>query len=313
MALINPRIAKRERQKLRLSLDELARKSGVNKATLHRIETGRMKRNAEHVVSRLAKVFKLEAEELTIASTDDDDGDAESVFSYRSQLNVRRSHEARNALSLAAWRYGVKALDILELAPLMFHLVAAETLKERAAQLAKLREARDQIAGLSVGFPHLHERMVNDWNGEEIDQREERSIAARDLRGDKVDDGEDFVDTRPYDYDDGAQNPFVTQVRHRLAAVQAGDAEPELFEYWADGIAPRYEICREEARDYLGGDSDAAEEIVMGRVGLHEIPRELRVSAATPQRAQWVRERAAELGARNAEWLDKLGLGDLGL
>lgn len=313
MALINPNVAKRERQKLKLSLDELARKSGINKATLHRIENGRMKRNADHVVVRLAKIFKLDADALTAANVEDDDTAAESIFSYRSQLNVRVSHETRNALNLVAWRYSVKPLDIVELAPLMFHLVAAETLNERAGRLAALREARERIADLSAGFRHLHERMVNDWNGEEIEHREERSIAAHDIRGEKIDDPDGFTDTRPLDYDDGSHNPFVTQVRERLAAVRPSGAEPELFDYWSDRFGPRFEICREEAAGYLGGDDEAAEEIIMGQVGLHEIPKEFREADKVGQRAAWVRERAAELRARNAEWLETLGIGELKL
>lgn len=313
MALINPIVAKRERQRLKLSLDELARKAGVNKATLHRIEGGRMKRNAEHVVTRLAKVFRIDEEALTAVRGGEDEADAETVFSYRSQLNVRISHEARNALSLVAWRYGVKALDVIELAPLVFHLVAAETLRERAGRLALLRERRDQVSALSRDFPHLSERMTNDWSGEEIEQREERSIAARDLRGDKIDEGEDYVEPRPLEYDDGVSNPFVSQVRQRLAKVQADGTVPELFDYWSDGMTPRYEICREEALAFLGGDREAAEDVIQGRVGLHEIPKDLRGEAAAPQRAEFVRQRAAELGARNVEWLETLGLEDLGL
>ncbi len=309
MALINPSIARRERHKLGLSLDELAKRSRINKSTLHRIENGRMKRTTEHVVTKLARVFKLEPDALTATVAEENQSEMESIFSYRSQLNVRVPHEVRNALSLVAWRYGVKVLDIVELAPLLFHLVAAETLQERSAKLASLREARARIASLSGGFPHLSERMLNDWNGEEIELLEERSIVARDLRGDKVDAGDDFTDPRPMDYDDGAQNPFVTQVRQRLAAVQPPGAEPELFDYWTEALTPRYEICREEALRYVGGDTEASNEIIIGRVGLHEIPKELRDAEQLQARAAWVRERANELGARNAEWLDTIGLG----
>lgn len=320
MALINSIVAKRERQKLKLSLDDLARRAGVDRTTLHRIETGRMTRNAEHVVTRLAKVFRLEPDQLTAievaaddSAGDDVEGGPESLFSYRSQLNVRVPHEIRNALHLVAWHYGMRPLDIIELAPLLFHVVAAETLKERATQLASLRELRGRISDMSGSFPHLHERMLNDWNGEEIELREERSIAARDLRGDKVDEGDDFVDTRPLDYDDSVDNPFVAQLRARLAAIQPTGSESELFDYWSDGYPPRYEICREQAHAYLGGDAEAGEEIVTGRVGLHEIPREMRDADQAAARATWVKDRAAELGAKNAAWLETLGIGEIGL
>lgn len=313
MALINPSISKRERLRLKLSLDDLARKSGVNKATLHRIETGRMKRNADHVVKRLAAIFKLEPEALTATVADDAETDIETAFSFRSQLNVRISHETRNALTLVSKRYGVKALDILELAPLMFHVVAAETLKERSARLDALDVARNQISDLGRNFPHVSERMVNDWNGEELEELERRSIAACDVRGDLLDTGDDFVDTRPMDYDDGAENPFVSQVRERLAAVQGDGAEPDSFSHWSDGYGPSYEICRAEAIAYLAGAVEPAEAVIVGRVGLHEIPKELREPAMGEARAQWVEQRAAEIGKRNAEWLEKLGLGELGL
>ncbi|VVT10187.1 conserved hypothetical protein [Sphingomonas sp. EC-HK361] len=320
MARINSIVAKLERQKMKLSLDDLARRAGVDRTTLHRIETGRMKHNAEHVVARLAKVFRLEPEQLTATQVaeveipaDDTEIGLESPFLYRSQLNVRVPHEVRNALHLVAWRYGMRPLDIIEIAPLLFHVVAAETLKQRSDKLASLRDLRSRILDMSGSFPHLHERMLNDWNAEEIGLREERSITARDLRGDKVDEGDDYVDARPLDYDDSVDNPFVAQLRHRLDALQPADSEPELLYCWSDGYPPRYEICREEALAYLGGDADAGEEIVTGRVGLHEIPKELRDVGQAEARATWVKERAAELGAKNAAWLETLGLGELGL
>ncbi len=264
-------------------------------------------------MKRLAAIFKLEPDTLTAAVADDAETDTETAFSFRSQLNVRISHETRNALALVSKRYGVKALDILELAPLMFHLVAAETLKERSARLNELDLARNQISDLGRHFPHVSERMVNDWNGEEIEERERRSIAACDVRGDLLDTGDDFVDTRPMDYDDGAANPFVSQVRARLAAVQGNVAEPDSFSYWSDGSGPSYEICRAEAVAYLAGAAELAEAVVAGRVGLHEIPKELREPAMGEARAKWVEERAAEIGKRNAEWLETLGLADFGL
>ena len=108
-------------------------------------------------------------------------------FSYPSQLNVELSHESRNALALVSKRYAVKPLEIIEFVPLLFHLVAAETLAERAARLERLRAARQEVENLGNAFPHIAERLVNGWTGEDLDEREERSIRARDLRGDLLD------------------------------------------------------------------------------------------------------------------------------
>lgn len=313
MAVINSTIAKRERFKLKLSLEELSKRAGVDKATLHRIEGGRMKRNAEHVVTRLAKIFGMEADQLTSATAEAAEAVEDGPFSYRSQLNVRLSHESRNALALVSKRYAVKPLEIIEFAPLLFHLVAAETLAERAARLERLRAARREVESLGNAFPHIAERLVNDWTGEDLDRREERSIRARDLRGDLLDEGADFVDARPLEYDSSVQNPFMQIVGKRLAAIQAEGGARDALEHWSHGAGPRYEICRDEALELVGGDAEACEAIIEGRVAIHELPKELRAGGQVEARVRWVKERAAELAARDAQWLETHGFGGLEL
>jgi transcriptional regulator with XRE-family HTH domain len=311
MALINPMVAKRERLKLKLSLEELARRAGVNKATLHRIERGGMKRNAEHVVSRLAKAFGIDPDKLTDAQEPGGDP-VETASSHRSQFNIRLSHEARNALALVAKRYRVKPLEVIEFAPLLFHIMASETLAERRRRLSQLRVAREQIEALQDNFSHIAERLLNDWQAEELELLEERSIATRDIRGELLDESQDTTDPRPYKYDDATQNPFIALLRDRLAAVQSSGGDETVY-HWVDGMSPRYRICFDVALEYLGGDADAAEDLVEGRIAVHELPRELRSPGQEVRRAEWVRTRSAERAAENAKWLESLDLKDLGL
>jgi hypothetical protein len=148
--------------------------------------------------------------------------------------------------------------------------------------------------------------MANDWQGEELDVLEERSINASDIRGEMLDWGDAYVETRPQDYEEGIENPFVALVRERLDAVQPTDGARDTFEGWYEDMPPSYEICRAEALTYLNDEPDAAGHILAGRVGLHEIPKELRGEGAASERAQWVTAKAAEVGARNAEWLESL-------
>ena len=230
MNKINPDLLTRYRDRAGMSLEELSRRSGIDKGTINRIEKGKTKRSNAHTTNALAKALKVEAEALT--ATEVEPEAVENTLFSKTKLTMQISAESRNALSLVAARYSVKPSDIIEFAPLLFHLVASENLKQRAERLAELRAARDVVASLHGNFRHLAGRLVSDWQAEELEQLEERSIAGRDLRGDRIDDESTHTDARPYDYDDDDQNPFVEHLRARLAAVQGEGAEEQL-EGWS--------------------------------------------------------------------------------
>jgi transcriptional regulator with XRE-family HTH domain len=308
MARINPLILKRQREKLGFSLEDLEARSGIDKGTIYRIEAGKPGRNARNTIAKLANALKCSSDELVATKIDDPDA-TETVLYSRSQLNVRISHEARNALAFVGQRYGVRSIDIIEFAPLLFHLVAEESLRSRRDSLERLRTARETVSAMQGSFPHITERLMNDWQAEEMEFAEERSIAKRDLRGEFLDKDETLYDVRPMEYDEGEQNPFIVHLRDRLGAV-GGYAE---LDAWYNGWSPRYLVGKEEAVAYFNGDEDVAEDVLNGVIGVHEVPKDLRGADAAEARLAWAREKVAEVRSHQVDLLDTIDLKDFKL
>jgi transcriptional regulator with XRE-family HTH domain len=309
MARINSLLMKRQRQKLGLSMEDLQARSGIDKGTIYRIEAGKPGRNTKNSIRKLAAALKMTPDELVSVKVDDSDG-TDAVLYSRSQMNVRISHEARNALAFVGQRFGVRAIDIVEFAPLLFLLAAEESLRIRSERLAQIRAARGTLSSLGSKFPHLTERLLNDWTGEEMESAEERSISKQDIRGELLDEIDNGSDIRPLDYDEGQHNPFVAHLRERLEAVgQHGEAGE--IEAWYEGWAPRFFICRAEAAAYFGGDAEVADNVVRGVIGVHEIPKELRASETVDARLEWAQERIKEAVERQVGLLEFLDVKDL--
>jgi len=63
---------KKLREKRALSLTDLAEKSGVNRITIHRIETGKQK-PMPRTIRKLAEALRVEVEELTLSGGQQND------------------------------------------------------------------------------------------------------------------------------------------------------------------------------------------------------------------------------------------------
>lgn len=304
MPRINPLRLRHYRAKQNLSQEDLAGQSGIDKGTIFRIEAGKTKRNGARVVDALAKALRVEAAQLTAPDMKGIDAPTEEFFP-KTQLNMRVTAEVRNALALVSLRYGVKPTEVIEFAPFLFHLAASESLKDRATRLADLQTARAGVEAFSGRFKHITERLVSDWDAENLEGMEARSIATRDLRGDRLDDGDSHIDSRPLDYEDDETNPFVVHLRERLEAVQPGAAD--RLEGWYSYAGVRYEICREQALEWFGGDEDAADDFVAGRYSISDMPREIR-AAEPAERVNWAVNKRAEVKARSEAYFASLGL-----
>lgn len=304
MPRINPLRLRHYRAKQNFSQDDLAGQSGIDKGTIFRIEAGKTKRNGIRVIEALAKPLKIEPAQLTSADMEGIEAPTEEFFP-KTQLNMRVTAEVRNALALVSLRYGVKPAEVIEFAPLLFHLAASESLQDRATRLESLQQARAGVEAFSGRFKHITERLVSDWDAENLETMEARSIATRDLRGDRLDDGDSVTDSRPLEYDDDEGNPFVVHLQERLKAVQADAAD--RLEGWYSYAGVRYEICREQALEWFGGDEDAADDFVSGRYSINDMPREIR-GAEPAERVAWAIQKRIEIEERSKAFLESLGV-----
>ncbi len=161
------------------------------------------------------------------------------------------------------------------------------------------------MESFSGRFKHITERLLNDWDAANLEDMEARSISSRDLRGDRIDDGDSLTDSRPLEYEEDEANPFVVHLQERLSAVQADPADK--LEGWYAYAGVRYEICREQALDWFGGDEDAADDFIAGRFSISDMPREIR-AGGSDQRVAWAATKRAENEERSKAFFTSLGL-----
>lgn len=292
MSTINPQKLIFLRKGAKLTAEALAVEAGVGRATITRLENGTAGATRAETAKRLANALKCQVADLF---TPPDAEQPQSLFNDRVPLNICISSAAQNALELVALRYNETRETILELAPLLFDLLARESLLERSRNLAELWLRRDAVASMGERYSHLGGRFLHDWQAEEVEIREEASIGNRDIRAayvladDSLEDA--FV---PADYDDECNNPFVDYLNRRLSAVRPdGDTAPSL-DVWPVWRSPSYEIGREEALAIARGDEDLARAILSGAVPLAKLPKALRTSDDAEARIAWMREQKAK-------------------
>ncbi|MBZ4416846.1 hypothetical protein [Myxococcus sp. RHSTA-1-4] len=178
----------------------------------------------------------------------------------------------------------MKQTTIVELAPLLFTMVAEDSLRRRARKLAALRAAHAETGTLPESYTDAFAAFAVD---------EERSIQAKDVFGRWMDDPgvqpphfQKHVD--PF----GQWNPFEHHVKEWFA--EAG--EEGGFDEWHE-FGFSYSVCPEIALEAACGDEDVAAALQSGRIGLHEVPADLVGTDHAEQRLSWLRDRVAAVRA----------------
>lgn len=279
MSMMNPRRLKFWRDQRKLSMAELADLAAVATSTVFRIEnTEGMRKTRGAVLRALAEALNVSLDELS--------SETEPVHKPveerpKSNTTVTLSNMARNAYRLVAQRYGVKPRTIQELAPLLFLLVAEQSLKSRASELEELASQAERYADGPAA--------LNDALGDFI-CREHKSIHLRDLFGRHL----DAPNAQPRwafgDADElGHWNPLENHLREWL---QNTDEQAELI-WQEDG--PHYRICRESALELAKGNEELATALQNGNIGFHEIPKELLEPEKEEELHEWGRSKIAEM------------------
>jgi transcriptional regulator with XRE-family HTH domain len=282
-----------------LSQKVLAAKVGCDSRTVSRWELGEIDHVREDKFGKLCSVLKTTEAVLCGEGPLPNTSTSQDV-PQKGQMNLNIDPACRNSLTLVAFRYGVTRQQIVESAPLLFDIAAKEYLQDRQKRLHQLRGAADEL--LTSHPSHLPVKAPIDFNALDSEQR---SIEKRDLfatlvaeeLGSPYDQGDD-------DWDEGEQNPFAVFLRDRLAKVCGPEASRPFR--WYPGGSPEYQICAEEASNFVGDDPEATSAILTGVAPLHEMPQEIRKGSPT-DRAAWAQARAQ----RNARDVASLSLDDL--
>ena len=325
MRTINPRVLQEARETKGFSHATLADASKINAKTIKRIESGKFPHNRDNVIKNLARALGISESELitsqysqskprklqqTNSSANADKSEMEpknekddlnDIF-RQSQLNVRVSDRARNALSLTAARYNVSFSQVVEIAPLLFYWAAEQSLQQRRQNVeAVAQKTRDLYSFQEGQTPHLG--FLSSYRYEDLVSSEQNSIDKLDIFGTISNANiikDDLSDDHP-SFDIENNNPFASFLRKLTADLTNAEMpdNTETFENWSPDGSPNYNICQSEALGYLGGDAMAAEYVLDGYVPLHKIPNELREKNRGDERAKWICEEAA---ARSSEF-----------
>ena len=299
---IHPEALKAARKRRGLTQDQLAEAIGCRKDTVSRWERGASSRVRSHLRDPLCKTLGVKWEKLTEPPNPAD------IPGIAASIKVTLRTEAHNSLHLVAERYNVRPRDVLELAPLLFLIVAERSLVEREKQLqdlwTKLFEAdktldhKDTHLGAMVAAPSIPA-------GDGLHQ-EERSISERDIFGRLIE----------YEYwFEGNEGPFVHFIRD-LAKGLPKDAVTSIDSADGDTIH-RYRIADDTLRECTGisgnGEEDGRllDRLRDGWIDLAECLR-VRCDRDDAGYRQWLREALDRAEEESRQFLDEL-FRDLGL
>ncbi len=267
MGEVDGTLLAKARNRLDWTQDALSRNARVNVTTISRIERGKAKSVRRGTLNRLCEALKVRPSELARDPSPEPERDL---------MKIRMGSAARNALALVAHRYRVPRDRVVEIAPLLFFLVAEASFNARRHALQVLRAAADSVYGAAI--PHLPRHAAVD---EDALQREEGSIEKRDLFGVTVDEGGFAYDEA--DFDSKTGNPFARFLNRMMREANGGQETADVE--WDRGGSPNYRVCENEALQLTGNDGEAADAILSGFASLHEMPKRL-----TPaERAAWAK------------------------
>lgn len=289
MPKVDPARVKELMNRRGLALKQLVR-PGLSLRTIARCRTGDGSVRPR-AIEALAKALGVEPGVLT--------GDLPMPFHQAgpdqpaSDLWVRLSADIfpwiRNAYSLVARRYRVPYTRIVELAPLLFTLVAERSLRERREAKIAVEEATGRLRSLGGRLPHLPVLATCPHNAQDWALgAEENSIAAKDIFASQVDSDPDLAD---YVIGEDGDNPFVATLKRMAEEI----SEPVEINTVDESWVSYDDLCRSDALALAGNEDDLAAALLSGHILIKDIPRELFADDRTEERIAWLRERHAAL------------------
>lgn len=279
------------------SQKKLANAIGTDVGTLSRWKTGKIGNIRSEKLARLCEALDTTPTELC-ADGAPIEGAVPKEKAQRDQVTFMLDTACRNALGLVARRYGITRQQVVELAPLLFTIMAEQSLTERSEELDAYYDSGPQHLLKDLRGPR-------DEDDKQLLDAERRSIEQRDLFAAQV---------LAWDECYEEANPFARFLTERLSKT---GVSPGGIVVWDGDEAPRYWVGIEELVAFIGKDQDACNLVLTGKVALAEMPGEIR--RAEPQdRASWIKEKKKRndsdllkaLNEFDPEDLDIAGLAD---
>ena len=268
-----------------LSRAELAADAGVSERQLARIEAEEIDfTKAEEPTNRLAQALGVPVREMLSEETARVRRAlrAEPRSAQTMPVGAPVSALARLGFALVRLRYGLNIGQVLELAPLMFAILAEGSLVRRKQRLERLEDAYNQVQ------PELRRylsdfRKRRDAEDESISRRNLRDAASLFRTPAKDEGGDTGAAASTADHGDDF-DPFSAYLFELARGLPAGD-EPAVR---SQELPVRHQECRSPERqlfawmfreemERLAGNSEKARwALEYGDVGLFDLPEELR-------------------------------------
>ncbi len=290
---INRQTLQVERKRHGLSQQQLAVAIGCTKDTVSRWERGTSSRVRPHLRKPLCKALHVTWEQLTKPA---DRTSGESAY-LNPTIKASIGERVRTPLQLAAARYGVRPQNVLDIAPLLFVIVAERSLLERERRLQELSDAIDHAEGiLSEHFRHFGGCGVSTHTVESEDPfyGEKAALDNRDVFGSQM---------------DSSEGPFIHFVRN-LAKGLPEDAVGPIDPAFGGSTIGEYRIAEDTLRDITGisGDDEENKKLLdhirSGLINLADCMRAKR-DRDEGQYRQWLSEELSRADAESQRRLEQ--------
>ena len=282
---IDPQNLRALREAKRLSRRQLAAKSRVSERQLARLESSR-KAVRPTTFKRIAEALGTDSKELSGASPlRQAPAPPEDVH-----VGLRVSPQLLLAYDLVENRYGPTRRQIVELAPLLFVLLAEGSLAWRKKRVGEVDQLVDRLYELGtdtqINFGLWLEYM------RDANEYERGSIGNADILGN---------DVRNEEWGDSySAVPFADYLR-KLAKDMEIEGTIDLPSYSFDAVgrgtiwgAEPYEVCRDRLAELTGGSKYARWALLHGDVQLSKIPRDLLEKDAKDARVAWLESKLSD-------------------
>lgn len=258
---------------------KLARELGVSPKTVGRWTKGQTTPPAP-TIHKIAEALNVNIEVLTGQAPME--GPKRVTASPRSRVGADVSGRTRNAFHLATSKYGVTQTQIIELAPLLFTLIAEGSLDHRRQIIRDAEQHVDALNEMANGFSSY----LRSHRAAEGIFDEEESIRNRDIFGQHV--GEDAFE---FGYYQPTENPFFRYLHQLVGALTDKDVVrlEDDEDIYVENV-PIFSMFHEEARKIANGDAELANVVARGIIDLGKLPKDLLRADAHEERAQWLKQ-----------------------
>ena len=205
---IHPKALYVARKRKNMTQEKLAEALKCSKDTVSRWERGATLQVRPRLRDALCIVLRVKWEKLS-----EPPDETEDPWVRTKQISV--SMDLRNSLQLVAERYGVRLQNVLEIAPLLFVIVAERSLMWRQKRLKEISAVWNEAEGALLNRSgHLGGVIAaRSVSAEEQLQEEEKSLERRDVFGRDI----DYLQ-----WTEDNEGPFLHYVRELMKGLPEG-------------------------------------------------------------------------------------------